>query len=553
MIKGLVALFGGSHLPYFLVGVTVLFAFVALASVPDKEVTRRRGFDYLFLFLAGLTLLVWRWPTFLWQNPMNPDEGLWVAAAMKTTVDWVPWRGFDLGTSGPLNAYILALPAVFGQPIDFFSTRFIGVCLLTITIASLYYAVKWLSGPRVARLAVIPSVLLLALTNDWNFLHFSSEVVPIFLTTIALAAGAYLVGEGRPQSHRFTAIGVAGLCLGSTGFAKIQSMPIAVSLLIFVFAAIVWTHRRAWTRAKLETLVLVLSLLIVPAMIATVVWVTGGWDYAIQSFLKHAVGYVRVGKQQLSLAFPFKTPSYAAFLVPSLLLVLVAAGALLHRRRGTFSRSLWLGAASLLLLLAASIAICAPHRAFPHYLLFSIVPVSCCIASVLALTRETNFWSGRETWIASTYTSLFLIPALAVAISSPPNPFLKDLVFNSTWIGSNQARAIARYARRGDRIAIWGSHPEYFVQTGTIMATRYPQLVPTFGPYRDFYEQKMLGDLQEHVPRVFVDAVAPDAFQYNDRARDGYETFPALASFVNERFTLKEEVEGVRIFVLRDQ
>jgi hypothetical protein len=59
----------------------------------------------------------------------------------------------------------------------------------------------------------------------------------------------------------------------------------------------------------------------------------------------------------------------------------------------------------------------------------------------------------------------------------------------------------------------------------------------------------MLRDLQEHVSRVFVDAVAPDAFQYNDRARDGYEAFPALATFVNNRFVLEEEVEGVRISV----
>jgi hypothetical protein len=553
MINGLVALFGRSQIPYFLVGVTVLFAFVALASVPDKEITRRRGFEGLFLFVAGLTLLVWRWPTFLWQNPMSPDEGQWVAAAMKTTVDWVPWRGFDLGTSGPLSAYVLALPALLGRRIDFFSTRLLGVCLLTVTVAGLYCAVKWLSDPRVARLAVIPSVLLLALTNDWNFLHFSSEIVPIFLTTIALAAGAYLVGEGRPQSHRYTAIGIAGLCLGSTGLAKIQSMPIAVSLLILLFAAIVWTHRRARTRAKLETLFLVLSLLTVPAMIVTVVWVTGGWDYAVQSFLKHAIAYVQRG-QQLSLAFLFEmSPSYAAFLVPSLLLVLVGAGALFHRRTGTSSRSLWLGAVSLLLLLGASVAIYTPKRAFPHYLLFSVVPLSCCVASVLALTRKNNLWRGRETYLASAYAGIFLIPALAVLMSSPSSPFLKEMVFNSTWIGSEQAVAIARNTRPGDYVAIWGSHPEYFVQTGTIMATRYPQLVPMPGPSQDFYEQSMLKDLQDHVPRLFVDAFAPDPLQSNGYQYSGYETFPILATFVTERFVLEEEVGGVRIFVLKSE
>lgn len=558
MTNGLVALFGRSPIPYFLAGLTVLFTFVALASIRENQFTRRRGFDCLFLLVAGVTLLAWRWPTFLWQNPMNPDEGLWVAAAMKVPVDWVPWRGFDLGTSGPLSAYVLALPAAFGQRIDFFSTRLLGVCLYTVTIGGLYYAVKWLASSRVSRLAVIPPVLLLALTNDWNFLHFSSEVIPISLTTTALAAGAYLVEEGRPRTRRFIAVAVAGLCLGSTGLAKLQSMPIAALLLVFVVAAIFRTHRHAWARATSELLVLGLALLALPATIATVVWATGEWHYAVQSFLEHAIGYAQHGRN-LTFSFLFASPSYAVFLVPSLLLVLVVAGMLLRRRESISSRTSWLSAASLLLVVGAGFAICVPYREFPHYLLFSVVPVTCCVASILDLTRAANWWEGRETRLVTMYAALFLIPALAVAMGSPRNRFLDEMVFNSTWIGSSHARAIARYTHPGERIAMWGSHPEYFVQTGTIMATRYPQLGPTHAPFRDFderkgfYERNMLRDLQEHVPHIFVDTVVPNVFEFYDRATNGYETFPALASFVNERFDLKEEVEGIRIFVPKNR
>lgn len=150
-----------------------------------------------------------------------------MAGALKVKTDWVPWRGFDGATSGPLTAYTLALPALFGARIDFFSARFLGVCLLTLTLGGLYFAVKWLNGGRVARLALLPPVLLLALTKDWNFLHFSSETVPILLTTTVLAASAYLARETRPKRRRIAACAIAGVCLGSAGLAKLQSLPIA--------------------------------------------------------------------------------------------------------------------------------------------------------------------------------------------------------------------------------------------------------------------------------------------------------------------------------------
>ena len=158
-----VELFGSNPLPYYVVALTALAVFVALTLLPESARTETLRFDLVFLTTAGLTLLAWRWPSFLWQYPLNPDEGLWVAGASKVTKDWIPWRGFDGATSGPLTAYTLALPALFGARIDFFSARFLGVCLLTTTTAGLYFAVKWLNGGRVARLTVLPPVLLLAL------------------------------------------------------------------------------------------------------------------------------------------------------------------------------------------------------------------------------------------------------------------------------------------------------------------------------------------------------------------------------------------------------
>jgi hypothetical protein len=96
--------------------------------------------------------------------------------------------------------------------------------------------------------------------------------------------------------------------------------------------------------------------------------------------------------------------------------------------------------------------------------------------------------------------------------------------------------------------------PHYYVQTQTIPATRDAitthQLVP--GPYQEYFRQRFLADLRVQPPPLFVDAVSPVSFAFDDPATHGYESWPALAAFIDENYLLKEDVEGVRFFVLKE-
>jgi hypothetical protein len=169
---------------------------------------------------------------------------------------------------------------------------------------------------------------------------------------------------------------------------------------------------------------------------------------------------------------------------------------------------------------------------------------------MLRLVRETTFWKDRESFIIGSYLSVFLISALGVSLASGPSTLVTGIASNSKSPGSKQAVALSRYAPRGSRVAIWGSCPELYVQTGTIMATRYGQMGPIpAGHFREYYEGIILRDLERSRPVAFVDAVHPGAFQFNNRATQGHETFPALAAFVRRNYQYKEEVGGVRIFV----
>jgi hypothetical protein len=536
---------------YYLFGLAAVFLFVALVVPPDNSSTQKRVFEYALFATVALILFAWRWPMLLWENPMNPDEGWWPAGALKATVDFAPWRGFDGMTSGPLNAYILVLPALLGARISFFSTRVIGLCLLVGTITALYYTVKWTYGQRVARLSIVPPVLFLSLARNWNFLHFSSETFPLFLTTVAFAAAVYVTGGDRSKVTRFLGCIIAGLCLGSAGFAKLQAVPIALTILAFLAIGIFVATGNSGKEKSIEMIVATVALLAVPGAIVLSLWLTGEWHHAVLSYLTRSSSYVSNG-EPVGLSFLFQTaPEYTTFLVGSLIVVVVGGSASLFKRSLRARVSLPL-ASSIALLLAFLFTIFVSRHPFPHYLLFSVMPLGWCVANALRLLEGSKIWKGRNALVVPAYVALFLIPSLGVACSAGPGTFLKESTFNFRWIGSPQAAAIARYTPPGSRIAIWGWAPQYYVQTGTIMATRDAetgrQILP--GPDQQYFRDRFMSDLRAHRANVIVDAVAPvpGGYQFTDRATQGHETFPELAEFVRDYYTLKEDVSGVRIF-----
>jgi hypothetical protein len=531
---------------YYLIGGAALAAFMVLAVLPAWRVLGERAFEIIFLLSGGASLFGCRWPIFLWPDPLNPDEGGFIACAMKARIDWVPWRAFDAGSSGPLNCDILALPALFGAEIGFFSARVIGLCLIAGAIGALYYAVKWIYGESAARLSIVPPVLLFSLTKHVDFVHYSSEHFSIFLTTVGLAAAAYLARGSGSKSSRLMACALGGLILGCPVFAKLQAMPIAFMVFVSLAAGIFITPSS--NNKKMELLVAGAGLVAIPALFLIILFATGTFAEAVISYYKMALLYVR-SRGPLGPSFVFMSVhEYTVFLVISLAVV-VSGGAALSSRIKFSRTNSWASLGSILLLLASLFAGYHAHRNFPHYLLFSVIPVSFCVANVLGLLQQSDLGLDQSGVARSLFVVLFLLPLGSEAL-------------NSTNYYNAEARiprraeelAVARHVKPGDRMAVWGWRPELYVQTKTIMATRdgsIPNLVEV-SRYREHFRARFLADLRTNPPRVIVDSVAPGAFAYRERATQGIESFPLLEAFVREHYTQREEVAGVRIFVAND-
>jgi hypothetical protein len=531
---------------YYLLAAAAIAVFVGLAVARSRRVIAEAKLEALFLVSAGVALFACRWPIFLWPDPLNVDEGYLIANAIKATVDLLPWHGFDAGTSGPLNCDVLLLPALFGAEIGFFSARVIGVLLMAGAMVGLYYAVKWIHGSSVARLSLVPPVLLLALTKSSEFVHYSSEHLSIFLTSIALAAAAYVV---RDSVSRLIACAIAGLSLGCTLLAKLQALPIGLVVLAFLVAGIFLAPSRSPKNRKVEVLVTGAGLLAVPLLVSISLIVTGGFADAVISYYKMALIYVG-SRPPVSLSFFFvSVREYTFFLAASFAVLAFAAVALCSRINWTRT---WMSApfCSILLVLASFFAIYHAHRPYPHYLLFSVMPVSFCVANALGILHRIQLEQKRALLPRSLFVGFFLFPIGFAAIAST-NDFSRQAMFPTR----AEVPAIARYAKPGDRMAVWAWQPEYYVKTRTIMATRdagiEPLMEPT--PYREYFRERFLSELRAHPPPVLVDAVMPRAFRYTDRATQGIESFPLLAAFVREHYEQREEVDGVRIFVAKNR
>jgi hypothetical protein len=224
----------------------------------------------------------------------------------------------------------------------------------------------------------------------------------------------------------------------------------------------------------------------------------------------------------------------------------------------------------------------APGRPFPHYFLFVLFPVvgwafAACSAAIAqhvqvpeesAASAEPAPASSKPLALA---LAVWLAVGLLVQISEhffspqliPVRGLVSDLLKTPR---SKVSEAILAHASPGEALGLWGWMHQFHAETGLWKATsdqalEYLWNVKTEGVsvsswmelVPDYFEDLYLADLKRSNPPVFVDAVAPGSFIFNNRASFGYETFPALAEHINTHYSLAGEIDGIRIFLRKDR
>jgi hypothetical protein len=506
-----------------------------------------KGPDWTWGLVVLALLVAGRWPSLFAAQEFNSDESQLLAGAHALTADPVFWRSVDGGTAGPLD-FLALWPAgwLLGWT-GYIPARLTALALLALTLILTHQCLARVLGRRLARLTGLAAVCFEALTLAPDFLHYSTELLPITLLAVAAyAATRRGLASGNPWWN-----GLGGLMLGAVPLAKLQVVPLAAGMGLYWL----WAEGRAQgPQTRRHRTLLVGGALLPAAVCAGQLTCTGEWVSFINSYWRFNLNYAATGSIAPG-ALLLETLNNSLWWDSLLHLWLPGSFVwlgLMFRLRPVADRALrtftWLATAAGLISLGS---ILGPGRPFLHYWQLSVVPTSLLLGVLAARLAATSGPTWRK-------ASLWLVALGAAGVTGlmvqhrarNPNHFVGRLAGFQQHSRSLLAAHVAAQARPGESIAIWGWSNYVYVETGLRQATRDAHVGSLLeaGPLQAYFRARYLADLRQARPQLFLDTIGPASLHYAapDQAHD--RNFPELAALIRENYVLVEAVAGARIY-----
>ncbi len=541
----LIFLFIQSTLPYFL---------------ESDQRLRKSVFNRpMYLLSMLITLIISRMPIILFNRELNPDEAQMLAGAITLSHDPVFWRSVDGTTHGPFDQLPLLLPRLFDLPINFHTGRVIGILSVFACLYLLYLGNRSLFSEKTARLAVFPAACFFALTDFFDFVHYSSEHIPILMISLLnyCFLRACVMDHGKLTERRFSLI-VAGTLVFLIPLAKLQAALFSACFWFIINMFLIMDSKRIFKSKLMRVSAFNLSIVGVMALFLTYLKYFELVNTFIAYYLLNNIFYVSAGHVMVLsevMSFLKAERSWQNFV---LLSGTSAIFGLFFNHR-YYRKNLGLTLSVILLNICALATVLTPNRPFPHYLLFLVFPL-CQLVALLISPGYCAMEEGENPQKAAlplkVYHRAFFACVLTVFISSLflKNHFLPRNV-SEMFKKSAVSVKIGEYAEPGESLGMWGWMCRYYVETGMRQATReaHTERQIRSHPQRDLYKLRYLTDLKQSFPAAFIDAVGPDNFAFEDRTLYGHENFPELNDFIRERYTLVGDIDNTRIYIRNDR
>jgi len=577
------------------------------------------GSRLLFFGSVAACLVVCRFFTLL-LGQINPDEPLFLAAADKLFRDPVFFRAVDCGTTGPLNIFPLMLPALFGFTPDYASARLIALLIIFLSVYTIYRMFALLADEAVARIALLPAAGAFAVLKHTDLLHYSSEHVSFVLLSLGLYVCVKVFRD--PQTHAWKLAGL-GLLTAAAFFAKMQAVPIigCISIVAIVYVYGNGHARRSWRplvvfAAGLAPLFVLNTLICAAAGVWNDFWteyIVANYQYTeshgavaveISHFADFVLGMADIRALVVTLlailaAYAYETMHHKPLADQALFLrmgavsgtVAVGATALLRpdgsglavsagvigvamlpgafvlvwqNGDGSSAPLRWFGFLTAALLAVAAVTVYVPHRAFGHYVLLLVFPLTIAMAwPVVAVSpRPAGLGADSEEFSPDIrqrsplpFVLLFTTLTLLRQISQAGSPDFMAFAGLPSTVRTPESGLIDSLTQPKDGIAVWGWDSRPYLGAGRLTATKDIAVAELFvpnGEVRAYYRETYLRGLQRHRPRLFVDAIGTSHGGFANRQIYGLEVIPEINSFVRSNYVHVLGAYGQRFYIRRD-
>jgi hypothetical protein len=544
-------LVGGAVVSCYVVAVSLLvWACFRFSPLKIKYV------PHAFLGLNLLFFLVCRLSIFQYDLILNPDEALMAANAMKARYGWLNWNIVDPLTAGPLASSILAWPRIFGGDITLFSTRLTGAILGWSFLSLLFLTALRLASVAASIVAIFPFFLFLGSSTYFDFVHYTSEHLSLFLLATAIYA---LAASFRINS--MTWLLASAFALGLVPFAKLQAAPLGAIVGTFVIARAFKIE--AWRLSSWQRLGIVTVTALMPAIIFLMPLVLlGEIDDFFKSYLLQQSLRIENWSDQVP-KMAHSTSSFMNLLAANLALVISGIFACVSSKRSTTpprnsSIQIWFLALALALVPVTYAVVAAPGRNYTHYLLFFLPTLA--LLCVVALSYVSLDWHARKVALVAPFIAAVAIMFPRNVWEQASNPvlraegaFLQGHAFDVSrplqWLNPTPE----------DLIVCWGWRAECYVDNGLRAATRDAtnenQLYDT--ALKDYFRDRFLREFTKTPPDFIIDVVAPGSFRFNNPETQSIESFPAFADIVRNHYqkvsSMNNPTRCPRVYVSRER
>lgn len=537
--------FDNNPVAFFALGnlLLIIAGCISIYSFLNQSMFQNRKAIFFTLFFFCLLLLILKLPIIVYNHPFNPDENMFIVGAMTLAEEYYYWEAVDGGSSGPFNFYIVTLFCeLFRQPYDYISTRIINILLLIGSLIFYFFLIKEAFSTSIAILSVFPVIAYFANVQHQDFLHFSSERLPIFLMSIM----TYLyVKASKASSVEISNTFLFGFIAGIVLFTKVQVIPIAFAISL----AMLWLlYTKTHKIISKQAISLMVGSMVIPLVLGTIAWKLNFVDKALKFYLQNHLLYGG-GNNIWEGFYNSLFDEVNVFLrIIVLLSITLFIYHILYKRAFKPSK---LSVFILFFLGSTLLVVYKTGFIFQHYLLLLVFP-----AVLLYATFLNDLFTLSKKRIIITALTIFTIIILSNTLVYP---FVNHYVTSDTPQRplqiSETGKQILKYIEPREKLVIWGDEGRLYLETQLKQGIRWSN--SHWGMYssktQKEYQGEYIKEFEDGKFPVFVDTHAKNV-PFMPREQCGFETLPAIKKIIDNDYQLVGEFdEKNRVFVRKDR